>query len=444
LVFSILTIPAFLTAGCLADAPDQEPLRSFRATYRAEGETQIEVAFGGPVLIADRDFTRRLAYPLDVEIPQGAMIDSSGVPSPAFHLRYYLDTSLTVVRADSSCISEGPECETHVLVDWTVQGLPPPFGMFWNRFEPLHPATMLGARVDWKFEVQHGRETQVVQEGLPGNKFLDLTGPVVLTEHDFPKSFAGSVTLARKYSVSANLADFGLGPPVDNAESWPIDLFTGQPWQNPPRQFENERESVPGRTFSYEEALNQLLSRSEPARETVQNGCIVGVKVIPLSGDAPGMEAAQSLFAVNYTTITYRIGVGDSYREFELEYRSGSPLQQENWEVRETGKSGPASCVAKNAIRPTTQFTAFLAQVRTIPIPGEFSINTFGVVYNPPSPDRNAIGGTVYYAAPYNTAERPANGVIVPNQVFYLAGPGWWDHVYLPRQAVGSLDSGLP
>lgn len=427
-------------------------VNGFVASYRTENHKQIDLELSGPVLAADRDLTPRLAYALDVIAEAGAFVPVDGSPSPPYRLRYFLDADLLVVRVDDPCVRiDSQGCaDSRVYAAWRGQGAPPPFGVLWPNLLQVKELPILGSMRAWNLRVDRTpdgftarQETQVPRD------FLDLTGPFEFVgKGPVPVRFEGTATQFTPYSVAADLMTFSEGPVLPAAETWPKRLFTSEADPGRPTLFEGDDLVVRGRDFTHREAFDRMLEMSSKARETMAaGGCVASLQVTPESGRGGNLTPVtgpveRGAFSTN--TAEFRFGVASALgevQEYRLVHRTGTWLFPENWTLTEEASDRRADCKALLAVRPTMAFAAFVTAVQQLPVPGGAYAQSYGFVWSKKSGWSADLGGETFYAGLGRT-DYSAVGFQVTDQVYFDAGPGWWEHMYIGQETMAAIDAG--
>lgn len=451
----ILLLP-FL-AGCTSSGPDEEvpiAVKGFIASYRTENQKLIEIELGGPVYAADRDLTPRLAYVLDVSAEAGAFVPEEGSPGFAYALRYFIDADLLVVRVDDYCVRSTPQgCdESRVYAAWRGQGAPPPFGVLWPNLLDVEELPILGSLRSWNLQVNRTSEGFTArQDGQVPRDFLDLTGPFdFVGQSPVPAHFEGVATSTFRYSVSADLTSFTEGPILPPAEAWPKQMFSGVADPDRPTLFEGDDLLVKGRDFTHRQAFDRMLSMSSKARDTMAaGGCVASLAVMPESGRSGNFTPVtgpveQGAVSTNSSELTF--GIADAsgrVQEYRLEHRAATWLFPENWTLTEEADDRRVDCMARSAVKPTMPFASFVATVQQLPVVGGAHAQSYGFVWSKRSGWSADLGGEGFYAG-LGRIDYSAVGFQIMDQVYFDAGPGWWEHMYISRETMAAIDAGAP
>jgi hypothetical protein len=448
----VFLVVATCLSGCLSTHSSADrPLHAFRAIYKADGGA-INVSFDGPIKVADRDFTVRTAYALDVDFGAGAMHDGER-ESPESHFRYWLDKELLVVRVEHLCPERMDDglCQPLSYVAWRSQGAPPPLGLFWPRLQDRTSLPIQGGLQPWNRTWTQTAQGFESRQSIAMGEFLDLTGPMQWTRNsDLPQHFEGNIhSSAARFTVTADLAHVEYGPELPAADAWPKAIFVGHALEHPALLFEGEDDPIPTRSFSVKDAYGHLRDLSADAKTMLDSGgCVVGVDVMPLSGWSGGNVSPLPLsihqLDTNASRIKFILRNGDSLRHFEVEYEFRG-AQPEQWAAREVsmGRRDFVSCDQRSSVAPLTSLPDFMRLVGGLPIDGHPPLEVYGIAWLARSQLSRSLGPISYYAAPWDVRAN-TDGFTVTNQVYFEAGPGWWEHVVLPPSTMARLDGSAP
>lgn len=450
LVSALLAL-CLVLAGCAAPESSEGPLQGFFVEYESLAGSVLQASLTGPRAIMDRDGHPRAAYQLSLVAQEGVLRAENGSAGPPFSVIYHIDADHLVVRIDLACQSRLADgaCNPQTMAIWTAQGLPPPLGFLWPRLQGRTSLPFMGTTWPWDVLFSHeGTGTIATQGDVPLGMLLDASGPLSFSGLDYPDGIRGTVSMQGQYTIDLTRRSVRDGGPLGVADTWPKALVDKKPWSAAPVLFDGQDANVLTRRFSYSQALDELTARNgEASRRIAEGGCVVGLKVTPVSGSTQGGDGfgvQDSLLGINYSRLAFDIaGASGGARSYVLTYRSANAIQPEAWAVEEPGDGNAETCAEKAQVQPSVSLTAFLDRVAALPIDGEFQINTYGALWSPRPAWRDQVGDATYYAAPYDSASLPANGITVTNQVYFLPGPGWWDQVYLPDETLRRLDSGI-
>lgn len=298
-------------AGCLGHLQSgADPPKAFVAEYDLESVREDKVWLGRlrlelkpPVTIADEDGTLRSAYVLEsrqIHWLEGEAPKPVTEGSPAMH---YLDSRMLLARTDSPC-PDHYICAGRVMVDWSVQGAPAPFGVAWR------PEMRIHVEGKWKDVDVQGHDGLRLPAGttLPFGMDLSAELAVQMGPDGVAESFVEeglddpASPYDRHWTRTATRSTLTLGEDLPAIEPWPMRDW-GRVGAPSYKFLPGEQEEAFGMGITFRQAYDELLNRSESANSKFTEACGVGGFVywggggrsaaIPLGGSD---EVALDLF----------------------------------------------------------------------------------------------------------------------------------------------------
>ncbi len=315
-----------------------------------------------------------------------------------------------------------------------------------------------GATWDLPLEIQGSRGARSVivdGEAMPNNlHFADLQGLLEYKSgQPVPSRLNVTTTLWSLTSFEGFLVDFTSGAKMPAIARWPTRAFEPTPIENPPLLFASAGKPFWNRTFSPQEAFEVLRHESETARDYLERGgCLMRISIvydIQYGGYATPLHDVEDEF---YDQIVDQINIevtdpNGLARRFVVRHFGGSFFDEPHFEYRGESETDFAlQCEHRAAAKSPLTYDRFAEEVASLPLT-DTRLNSYRIDWYDHNAGWDTALGYQRYVATVEADETgtsgPAEGakVSTPYYVIMRAAPGWWEEVWLAKEAAAAIDT---